>query len=115
MDKLKEKLGSFLLSAFVIVFVIASIVIGVLSCLDIVINVLTIAGWGSWKRGILAAPFFILGAVQILRGFFSIFTKDAEWFECHYSRKKYGFGLFAIYVISTIAGYFAVYAAFAFN
>lgn len=111
MDKLREKLGSFLLSAFVIVFVIASIVIGALSCLDIVIKVLTIAGCGSWKRGILAAPFFILGAVQILRGFFSIFSKDAEWVERHYSKKKFGYALFVLYFISTIAGYAAVCAA----
>jgi hypothetical protein len=111
LDKLREKLGSFLLSAFVIIFVVAFIVIGVLNCLDIVINVLTIAGWGSWKRGIMTAPFFILGAAQILRGFFSIFSKDAEWFERHYSKKKFGDALFVLYFISTIAGYAAVFAA----
>lgn len=115
MDKFRERLGTFLLYAFVAFFIIVSIVIGVSSCLDIVIKILTIAGCGSWKRGIIIAPFFILGAVQILRGYYSVLSKDVKWFDRHYSKKQFGYALFVIYFIATIVGYAAIYVALATN
>lgn len=115
MDKLKEKIGSAMVYLIGALCAIAFVVVGVLNCLDIVLKILTIAGWGSWQRGIVAAPFFVVGAIQIIRGFVAVFTKDAEQLERKYSRKKNGHLLLGLYLVVTMAGYFAVAAAILFR
>ena len=58
---------------------------------------------GSFVVNILILPFAIIGAINIVRGFFAVIEKDGEKF---YGEKYWKV---AVYMLITIAGYAAVF------
>lgn len=62
---------------------------------------------GYFILNTLAVPLVIIGAINIFRGFAAVLEKDQH----NLNLKKYWH--FAVYIIITIAGYVAVFVAFA--
>lgn len=58
---------------------------------------------GSFLIKLLVFPFFVIGAINLGRGFFAIIEKDGEKF---YGEKYWKV---AVYMLITIAGYAAVF------
>lgn len=102
--KVFNKLGWIFLCLFVASFALLSIAVTAGSIGTMVVKVFTIAGGGSWVRGLILTPFFIIGVVQIVRGFAAVIEKTEDKFN----EKKNGATLFGLYFISTIIGYVAV-------
>lgn len=108
--KVFNKLGWVFLSLFVAFFVLLSIAVTVGSGATMVVRVFTIAGGGSWVRGLILTPFFIMGVIQVVRGFAAVIEKDEDKFN----DKKNGDTLYGLYFIATIMGYAAVALAIVF-
>ena len=107
MKKLLEKIGIILLGVILAAIALFSLFISFGSVAEIIAKIVSIAGGGSMVRGIIAAPFFIFGIVQIIRGFCAIINVDLKKInETSESLWHY------LYIPATIAGYIAVIIAF---
>ena len=67
-------------------------------------EILRIAGGGSIIRGILTAPIFVFGIIQIFRGFRSIFDADLKKM-CTKNDSIWNY----LYIPATALGYIAVF------
>lgn len=67
-----------ILSILVIAIALFSLFTTFASVFDILIKIIKIAGFGSIGWGVVISPFFIFGAIQIFRGFCSIFNSDLK-------------------------------------
>ena len=76
--KLLEKIGLVLFGLVCVAIALFSILLGLGSVAEIVIDIVKAAGGGSLARGIIMTPFFIFGAVQIIRGVFATIQADVE-------------------------------------
>jgi hypothetical protein len=108
MDFIK-KIGWILLGIFVAAVSLFSVFLGLGSVAEMVIKIVEIAGGGSIIRGIIMAPFFIFGAIQIFRGACKVFDEDLRKMD---SRKDSIWNYF--YIPATIIGYIAVIMAVCF-
>ena len=85
---------------------ILSVFLGLGSSAEIVIKIVKVAGGGSLIKGIVMAPLFVFGVVQIFRGLCAIIQSDTEKMSAsgeslwHY-----------LYIPATIAGCVAVILA----
>jgi hypothetical protein len=111
---LGSKVGWVISCLIIAVLAIASLLIGAGSMIDIIVKVISVAGGGSVLRGIILAPFFVIGSAQIIRGFFAVVEKDADRFERKYHNTNKGTNLFGLYFLITILGYIAVCLAVVF-
>lgn len=111
---LGNKLGWVISCLIIAVLAIVSLLIGAGNVIDIVVKVISIAGGGSLLRGIILAPFFVIGVVQIVRGFFAVVEKDSDRFEQKHFNTNKGSNLFGLYFLITIFGYAAVCLAIVF-
>lgn len=104
--KLGWLLGSIILACICLLWVF----LGVGSAIDTVVSVVKIAGHGSLIRGIVLAPFFVFGCIQIIRGFIKVLESSNP---C-YCSKKTGkcYDLSSLYFLAMVIGYFAVLSAF---
>lgn len=100
-----KKLGSILLYAFLILFILFVAMVWLGEGIGFVIGAIKIAGCGSVIRGIFTAPFLIFGIIQILRGIIAIIDKDSKKME---SEHKNAYPLFLLYLISTIFGVISI-------
>ena len=105
--KILEKIGIIFFSIVVIAIALFSLFLGFGSVAEIVVEIVRIAGGGSLFLGIITAPFFIFGAVQIFRGACKVFDADLKKMnESNESLWHY------LYIPATIAGYIAVIISF---
>ena len=101
--KILEKIGIILFSVVVIAIALFSLYLGFGSVAEIVVNIVKVAGGGSIVQGIITAPFFIFGAVQVFRGACKVFDADLKKMnEQDDSLWHY------LYIPTTILGYVAV-------
>ena len=104
MDFIK-KIGWILLGIFVAAVTLFSVFLGLGSVAEMIIKIVEIAGGGSIIRGIIMAPFFIFGAIQIFRGACKVFDEDLQKMD---SRKDSIWNYF--YIPVTILGYISVFS-----
>ena len=104
-----KKIGWILLGLIAAAIALFSLLLGLGSVADIVIKIVTIAGGGSIVKGIIMAPFFIFGAVQIFRGFCAVLNADMEKMNAKGESIWHW-----LYIPSTIIGYIAVILAICF-
>lgn len=101
-----KKIGWIFLGLIVAAIALFSILLSLGSVAEIVVKIISIAGGGSIVRGIITAPFFVFGVVQIFRGACAVFDADLKKMEAleesiwHY-----------LYIPATIVGYIAVIMA----
>lgn len=101
-----KKIGWIFLGLIVAAIALFSILLSLGSVAEIVVKIISIAGGGSIVRGIITAPFFVFGAVQIFRGACKVFDADLKKMnETDESLWHY------LYIPATIAGYIAVIIA----
>ena len=104
--KILEKIGGLLSGLIIVAIALFSLFLGLGSVADVVVKIVKIAGGGSIVLGIVTAPFFIFGIVQIFRGFCATFDADLKKMsESNESLWHY------LYIPATILGYIAVIIA----
>lgn len=101
--KILEKIGIVLFTIVIIAIALFSLFLGFSSVADIIVKVVSFVGCGSIGWGIILAPFFIFGVVQIIRGFFAIIENDLN----QVNSKKYSIWHY-LYIPASILGYIAV-------
>ena len=102
LKKILEKIGIVFFSIVVIAIALFSLFLGFGSVAEIVVKIVKIAGGGSVVQGIITVPFFIFGAVQIIRGACKVFNADLNKMdESNESLWHY------LYIPATIVGYIA--------
>lgn len=107
LKKLLEKVGLLVFGLIVVAIALFSLFLGFGSVADMVIKIVSIVGGGSIVKGIIAAPFFVFGIVQIVRGACSIINSDIKKIdETDESLWHY------LYIPATLAGYIVVILAF---
>lgn len=101
--------SGFIISCIIVfAFIAISVLIGGAAVIRMVLKIISIAGGGSLIRGIILAPFFVFGVIQIIRGF-SVHIEDAGYdFENKYGKTPKGDFLYTLYFLASIASYFAV-------
>lgn len=112
--RILSKSGWIICGAVIAVLLVASTLLGAASVISIVLEVIRISGGGSVVRGIILTPFFVLGVVQLIRGFGYILDEDSIWFENKFRGRDKGSTAFGLYIIATILGYMAVALAIVF-
>ena len=76
--KILEKIGLILFVLVIGAIALGSLLLGLGSVAEIVIKIVKIAGGGSIGLGIIMAPFFIFGVVQLFRGLCAIIDSDIK-------------------------------------
>lgn len=110
MRKLFEKLRDYAFWILIGGIAVFSILITFAQIREIVVSVITIAGHGSLIRGIVLAPFFVFGCIQIIRGFIKVLESSDP---CYYSKKTgKRYDLSHLYFLAMIIGYLTVLSAF---
>lgn len=104
--KILEKIGIIFFSVILIAIALFSLFLGFGSVAEIVVKIIKVAGGGSIMQGVVAAPFFIFGVIQIFRGACKVFDSDLKKMnESNESLWHY------LYIPATIVGYVAVIIA----
>lgn len=104
--KLLKKIGFILSCLLFVAIVLFSLLLGLGSVAEALVKIVKIAGGGSIGLGILMAPFFIFGVIQMFRGFCAIFDADLKKINAlsesfwHY-----------LYIPATVIGYIVLIVA----
>lgn len=109
MKKFLDKLGWILGGVILVCICLLSILLGVGSVIDAIVSVVKIAGHGSLIRGIVLAPFFVFGCIQIVQGFIKALDRPAPCYRSKRTGKSYD--LSSLYFLAMVFGYFAVFDA----
>lgn len=109
MKKFLGKLGWVLGGIFLVCLCSLSALTGIGSVIEIIVKVISIAGGGSLVRGILMAPFFVFGVVQIVRGFMQALDRPIPYYYSKKTGKRYDMS--TLYFLAMIGGYYAVFSA----
>ena len=101
--KILEKIGCLFSGLIIVAIALFSLFLGFSSVAEIVVKIVSFVGFGSIGLGIITAPFFVFGIVQIFRGCCAIFDADLKKIsESDESLWHY------LYIPVTILGYIAV-------
>lgn len=109
MKKFLGKLGWLLGGIITACLCLLSILMGFGSVIEIAVKVISIAGGGSLIRGIIMAPFFVFGVIQIVRGFMDALDRPIPYYYSKKTGKRYDMSTW--YFLAMIGGYGAVFAA----
>ena len=101
-----KKIGWIFLGIVVAAIALFSLFLSLGRVAEIVVKIISIAGGGSVGLGIIMAPFFILGIVQMFRGACKVFDTDLK------KMNETGESLWHyLYIPATIIGYVVVIIA----
>lgn len=101
--KILEKIGGLFFGLVIVAIGLFSLFLGFGNVAEMVVKIVSFIGGGSIGLGIIMAPFFIFGIVQIFRGCCAIFDADLKKMgEFNKSIWHY------LYVLATIFAYIAV-------
>ena len=101
--KFLRGIGFILLGLILVAIALFSLFLGFGSVAEIVVKIVSIAGGGSTVRGIITAPFFVFGIIQMFRGFCAIFNADLKKMDATDNSFWHW-----LYIPATIIGYIAV-------
>lgn len=104
--KLLEKTGLLLFLLVCGAIALFSLLLGLGSVAEVLVKIVKIAGGGSIGLGVLMAPFFLFGVIQMFRGFCAIF--DADLKKINDSSESFWHYL---YIPATVIGYIVVIVA----
>ena len=107
MKKFLGNVGFWAVVALIFIIIpVASIVVGLYSSFDSIVEFLTKIGSGSWFVGLLIAPFAILAVIQVIRGAIALSEIDADILDLHQSKQDWKA---SVYCVINLLGYAALY------
>ena len=106
LKKFWDTIGFWLLISPLIIIPVASIIFGIYSSFDNIVNFLTKIGFGNWFVGLIIAPFSVVAIIQMLRGAFLLLEVDADRFGLNEKKQDWKGSL---YLVINFLGYVALY------
>lgn len=107
MKKFLGNVGFWAVVALIFIIIpVGSIIIGVYSSFDNIVEFLSNIGFGNWFVGLLIAPFAIFAVIQIFRGAIALSEIDADILDLHQSKQDWKA---SVYCVINLLGYAALY------